>query len=67
MFSVLEEASNGIYHKTVVAKKETTGDFEVEFKGDQPVAKGNQYEIKKKFGQKLSFFKSDFILSVCHD
>lgn len=55
MFSVLEEASNGIYHKTVVAKKETTGDFEVEFKGDQPVAKGNQYEIKKNLGKNCHF------------
>ncbi|CAG9770298.1 unnamed protein product [Ceutorhynchus assimilis] len=43
MFSVLEEASDGIYNKTVVAKKEKTGDFEVEFKGDQPVAKGKVY------------------------
>ncbi|ENN81771.1 hypothetical protein D910_02783 [Dendroctonus ponderosae] len=43
MFSVLEEASNGIYHKTVVAKKETIGDFEVEFNGDQPVAKGKVF------------------------
>ncbi|XP_050302373.1 ATP-binding cassette sub-family D member [Anthonomus grandis grandis] len=40
MFTVLEEASHGVYHKTVVAKKEKTGDFEVEFNGDQPVAKG---------------------------
>ncbi|KAJ8910101.1 hypothetical protein NQ315_013238 [Exocentrus adspersus] len=40
MFTVLEEASQGIYHKTLVAKKEKVGDFEIEFKGDQPVAKG---------------------------
>lgn len=40
MFTVLEEASQGVYHKTVVAKKEQTAEFEVEFKGDQPVAKG---------------------------
>ncbi|KAL1502451.1 hypothetical protein ABEB36_007590 [Hypothenemus hampei] len=43
MFTVLEEASQGIYHKTVVAKKEQTGDFEVEFNGDQPVAKGKVF------------------------
>lgn len=40
MFAVLEEASQGVYHKTVIAKKDQLGDFEVEFKGDQPVAKG---------------------------
>ncbi|KAJ8956050.1 hypothetical protein NQ318_016500 [Aromia moschata] len=33
MFTVLEEASQGIYHKTLVAKKENSG-------GDQPLAKG---------------------------
>ncbi|XP_060534112.1 ATP-binding cassette sub-family D member 1 [Cylas formicarius] len=43
MFSVLEEASEGIYHKTVVAKKEKSGEFEVEFKGDQPVANGKVF------------------------
>lgn len=40
MFTVLEEASQGIYHKTLVEKKDKSGDFEVEFRGDQPVAKG---------------------------
>lgn len=40
MFQVLEEASRGIYHKTVVEKKEKVHDFEVEFRGDQPIAKG---------------------------
>lgn len=40
MFTVLEEASKGVYHKTVVAKKEKSDGFEVEFKGDQPIAKG---------------------------
>ncbi|XP_072383557.1 ATP-binding cassette sub-family D member 1 [Diabrotica undecimpunctata] len=40
MFEVLEEASNGIYHKTLVAKKEKSADFEIEFRGDQPLAKG---------------------------
>lgn len=41
MFTVLEEASKGIYHKTVVEKKEKSeGEFEIEFKGDQPLAKG---------------------------
>ncbi|XP_057658979.1 ATP-binding cassette sub-family D member 1 [Diorhabda carinulata] len=40
MFEVLEEASKGIYHKTLVAKKEKFVDFEIEFNGDQPVAKG---------------------------
>ncbi|RZC41048.1 ATP-binding cassette sub-family D member 2 [Asbolus verrucosus] len=40
MFTVLEEASRGIYHKTLVEKKERCGNFEIEFKGDQPVAKG---------------------------
>ncbi|EFA05198.1 ATP-binding cassette sub-family D member 1 [Tribolium castaneum] len=40
MFTVLEEASQGIYHKTLVEKKEKCGDFEIEFKGDQPLAKG---------------------------
>lgn len=41
MFTVLEEASQGIYHKTLVEKKEKS-DFEIEFKGDQPLAKGMQ-------------------------
>lgn len=50
MFTVLEEASQGIYHKTVVEKKDKVGDFIVEFKGDQPLAKGKlipskNYEI----------------------
>ncbi|KAG5878943.1 hypothetical protein JTB14_030919 [Gonioctena quinquepunctata] len=40
MFTVLEEASQGIYQKTLVAKKEKIGDFEIEFRGDQPIAKG---------------------------
>lgn len=40
MFSVLDEVSHGIYHKTVVEKKDTTPGFEIEFKGNQPVAKG---------------------------
>lgn len=40
MFTVLEEASKGIYHKTMVEKKEKCGDLEIEFKGDQPLAKG---------------------------
>lgn len=40
MFSVLEEASRGIYHKTLVEKKEKNQDFEIEFRGDQPIAKG---------------------------
>lgn len=40
MFTVLEEASQGIYHKTLVAKKEKAGDMEIEFRGDQPLAKG---------------------------
>ncbi|XP_066153864.1 ATP-binding cassette sub-family D member 1 [Euwallacea fornicatus] len=40
MFTVLEEASQGVYHKTVVAKKEKSEGFEVEFNGDQPIAKG---------------------------
>lgn len=39
MFSVLEEVSRGIYHKTLVEKKENVG-FQIEFKGDQPLAKG---------------------------
>ncbi|XP_019869267.1 ATP-binding cassette sub-family D member [Aethina tumida] len=39
MFTVLEEASRGVYHKTLVEKKEK-GDFEIEFRGDQPIAKG---------------------------
>ncbi|XP_076256207.1 ATP binding cassette subfamily D [Rhynchophorus ferrugineus] len=50
MFAVLEEASRGIYHKTVIMKKEKSNGFEVEFKGDQPLAKGKliiskNYEI----------------------
>uniref|UniRef100_A0A0U9HZA2 Putative ABCD protein n=1 Tax=Chrysomela populi TaxID=154003 RepID=A0A0U9HZA2_CHRPP len=40
MFTVLEEASQGIYHKTLVAKKEKKESFEIEFRGDQPLAKG---------------------------
>lgn len=40
MFTVLEEASRGIYHKTLVEKKEKSGSYEVEFNGNQPVAKG---------------------------
>ncbi|CAH0549288.1 unnamed protein product [Brassicogethes aeneus] len=40
MFTVLEEASEGIYHKTLVERKEKVGNFEIEFKGDQPIAKG---------------------------
>lgn len=40
MFTVLEEASNGIYHKTLVEKKDKLGEFVIEFKGDQPLAKG---------------------------
>lgn len=40
MFTVLEEASQGIYHKTLVEKKEKAGEFVIEFKGDQPLAKG---------------------------
>lgn len=40
MFTVLEEASQGIYHKTLVEKKEKVGDFEIEFNGEHPVAKG---------------------------
>lgn len=39
MFEVLEEASKGIYHKTLVAKNKSVG-FEIEFNGDQPMAKG---------------------------
>ncbi|VEN39424.1 unnamed protein product [Callosobruchus maculatus] len=30
MFTVLEEASRGVYHKTLVAKKEKTSEFEIE-------------------------------------
>lgn len=41
MFQVLDEASRGIYHKTVVEKKERgVNNFEIEFRGDQPIAKG---------------------------
>lgn len=41
MFQVLDEASRGIYHKTVVEKKdESTHGFTIEFRGDQPIAKG---------------------------
>lgn len=40
MFTVLEEASRGVYHKTVVEKKEKGQGFEIEFRGDQPIAKG---------------------------
>lgn len=47
MFTVLEEASKGVYHKTVVEKKEKSeGGFEIEFKGDQPVAKGKKLLIE---------------------
>lgn len=45
MFTVLEEASKGVYHKTVVAKKEKSDGFEVEFKGDQPIAKGKKWSV----------------------
>nr|XP_023018755.1 ATP-binding cassette sub-family D member 2 [Leptinotarsa decemlineata]XP_023018757.1 ATP-binding cassette sub-family D member 2 [Leptinotarsa decemlineata] len=47
MFSVLEEASQGIYQKTSVVKKEKTGDFEIEFKGNQPIAKGKVFVSSK--------------------
>lgn len=48
MFTVLEEASQGIYHKTVVEKKEqSTADFKIEFRGDQPIAKGEYRSIFK--------------------
>lgn len=40
MFTVLEEVSQGIYHKTLVEKKETGNEFRIEFNGDQPIAKG---------------------------
>lgn len=40
MFSVLEEVSRGIYHKTLVEKKENVG-FQIEFRGDQPLARGS--------------------------
>jgi len=39
MFSVLEEVSQGIYHKTMVEKKDNNG-VNIEFKGDQPIPKG---------------------------
>lgn len=45
MFTVLEEASQGIYHKTLVEKKESIFDFKIEFKGDQPIAKGETNKI----------------------
>ncbi|XP_017785188.1 PREDICTED: ATP-binding cassette sub-family D member 2 [Nicrophorus vespilloides] len=38
MFSVLEEVSNGIYHKTIVEKKNSA--FKIDFKGDQAIPKG---------------------------
>ncbi|CAH1118106.1 unnamed protein product [Phaedon cochleariae] len=44
MFTVLEEASQGIYHKTLVAKKEKREDFEIEFRGNQPLAKGRMIQ-----------------------
>lgn len=40
MFQVLEEASQGVYQKTVVEKRREVGGFEIEFKGNQPLAKG---------------------------
>lgn len=46
MFSVLEEVSRGVYHKTVVEKKDATLGFVVEFKGSQPVAKGKFFFVR---------------------
>ncbi|XP_044762722.1 ATP-binding cassette sub-family D member isoform X2 [Coccinella septempunctata] len=40
MFQVLEEASQGVYQKTVVEKRREVGGFQIEFKGNQPIAKG---------------------------
>ncbi|CAG9861681.1 unnamed protein product [Phyllotreta striolata] len=40
MFEVLDEASKGIYHKTLVAKNDKPAAFRIEFNGNQPVAKG---------------------------
>ncbi|XP_045469095.1 ATP-binding cassette sub-family D member [Harmonia axyridis] len=46
MFQVLEEASQGIYQKTVVEKRKEVGGFQIEFKGNQPIAKGKWIQSK---------------------
>ncbi|KAL3271459.1 hypothetical protein HHI36_021945 [Cryptolaemus montrouzieri] len=48
MFHVLEEASQGIYQKTVVEKKDKVGGFQIEFKGNQPLAKGTWIHSKNE-------------------
>lgn len=49
MFTVLEDASRGIYQKTLVEKKETIGDFQIEFRGNQPLAKGKHLLVGNMF------------------
>lgn len=41
MFTVLEEVSQGNYQKTLVEKKGSADTFEIEMRGNQPIAKGN--------------------------
>lgn len=43
MFTVLEEASQGIYQKTLVEKKDSGDGFQIEFLNGQPVAKGKLF------------------------
>lgn len=41
MFTVLEEVSQAIYHKTLVIKKDNAGNgFAIEYRGNQPIPKG---------------------------
>lgn len=43
MFTVFEEASLGVYQKTLVAKKDCSNEsFVLEYKNGQPMANGNR-------------------------
>lgn len=63
MFTVLEEASQGVYHKTLVEKKEKCGEFEIEFKGDQPLAKGLYLYV---YTNCVLLVVENSLLAVCH-
>lgn len=56
MFTVFEEASQGVYQKTLVAKKDCTNEsFMLEYKNGQPIANG---KIIKKLS---SYFRRNCI------
>lgn len=58
MFTVFEEASQGIYQKTLVAKKDCVNEsFMLEYNNGQPVANGKQ--ILK---HKINFFCIDILI-----